>query len=111
MALPQRFRLGRFNSGHFHSSKRVHGNFFTIFKKNIQNSEVKLAISVSKKISKKSTIRNKIRRLTSSSFLNYLDLIPSGHYLVLPNAKVLNSPFIDLKSDIENIFSLKDSLK
>lgn len=113
MALPKRMRLkGHRTFKYIHkNSKKYYGKLidFKISKscpqvlishKNYSfNNNFKLAITISKKVSKKSVIRNKIRRLLHENFLkNFKTEYNHIPYWVLVNLK--SGDFYDYESEL-----------
>ena len=64
--------------------------------------ELKIAVVVSKKISKKSVIRNKIKRR-----LRHLskDLLKTGKYVIIAKQDISNIEFEKLKNDFKKIIN------
>ena len=113
MALPRQMRLkGHRTFKYIHkNSKKLYGKLMDFkiskscpqillsHKKYCFNNNFKLAISVSKKVSKKSVIRNKIRRKLHEFFLkNFKNELNHTPYWVLVNLK--SGDFYDFESEL-----------
>ena len=88
-----------YSKGKFASGKYV--NIKSIFKYRDKDVLPKVGIVVSKKISSKAVIRNKLKRQAGEIFYLILASIKKNSEIVVMYKKIPEN-FIDLKSDIEN---------
>jgi ribonuclease P protein component len=101
--LPKNIRLS--NSSDFYSvskyGKFSSNNFWSI--KYLPSSEFSISVIVSKKVSTKATIRNRIKRRTKS-LISSLKSAPKYKILVFPKYKVLKHNYPLLKVEFETLF-------
>lgn len=105
MSLPSKNKFSlRSGQGNFFEGKKYFlDNYTVMVKHNPDSKSSRFAILLSKKISKKATERNKIRRRTSYLIKKKLPLFPLNNYLFLPKKTVLTIPFSSLTSDLERL--------
>ncbi|WP_456469839.1 ribonuclease P protein component [Caminibacter sp.] len=82
----------------YKKGKKVYSKFFTFFF--LPSEELKIAAVVSKKISKKAVIRNKIKRR-----IKHLsrDFLKEGSFIVIPKQDISQVKFEDLQNDFKKI--------
>ena len=97
--LPQKARIPRKLFGEILDSRRyLNSDLFTL--KIAPSEHVRVAVSVSKKVSKRAVVRNKIRRRVYVSVRDILSDIKPGLYLIVvrPGAEKVKKE--ELKSDL-----------
>jgi len=82
--LSKKYRLSSTDIEHIkeHSS-RAHSPFFTILYKKNNKEFPRIAVIISKKISKKAVRRNAIRRLLKAKLKEKIDSLPNQDYVVI----------------------------
>lgn len=110
MALPKRFRFSDqkllqslLSSG----KRRVSDSFTLVFDKNYNGQDLKVKVIIGKKIDKKATTRNKIRRKIQQAFeeIKKRDDSTKGNFLIFPRKKVILKDQKSLISELLNILS------
>lgn len=103
MALPKVNRLARFSTDLFLNAKKIHtSNLVVLFKNSDSvNQCPQFSISVGKKISKKAVARNNVRRQISNTISQLLQLFPTGRYLIIPKAAILNLTQQDILNEMK----------
>lgn len=85
-------------------SKFYSNNFVLRFSKN-ELSKSRFCVVISKKISKKAVIRNKIRRRIYEIIrLNYDKIKPGFDFMILPKLSVLKLDYCDIERDLNYVF-------
>lgn len=112
MALPKKNRLRKkdFPKLFLYKDKGYSKFFFLIYQKDDKLPErFKLALSVSKKISNKATIRNKIKRLVTEIFKEIIikSKINKTIILLKPKKEILKSDPLVVKRDLEYLLLSK----
>jgi len=77
-----------------HSSKAWHTPYFVLFYK--QNEEHKVGFVASKKIGN-AVHRNRAKRLLRAHFIENIDLVPSGSYVLVAKPDLLSQDFLETK--------------
>jgi len=77
-----------------HSSKTWHTPYFVLFYK--QNKEHKVGFVASKKIGN-AVHRNRAKRLLRAHFIENIDLVPSGSYVLVAKPNLLSQDFLETK--------------
>lgn len=85
----------------------IHSVFFIIKKKDTQLPHPRIAIIASKKLTKKATERNKIRRRIHEAFriiLKENTSHPKKDFIFIAKKGILNKDFWDIKKDLLKLF-------
>ena len=70
----------------------------------IRNKEItRVGIIVSKKLSNKAVVRNKLKRRLRAALQNVLPEISDSHLVILPNRRAIDATVEELKNEIRNI--------
>ena len=77
-----------------HSTKTWHTPYFVLFFK--ENSEYKVGFVASKKIGN-AVHRNRAKRLLRAHFIEYIDLLSYGSYVLVAKPDLLNQNFQEIK--------------
>jgi ribonuclease P protein component len=84
--LAKKYRFKNFNFQLFLKGEKKQNSLFLIYRMN-NNQEKKFAVLAKRKLFKKATERNKIRRQIYNIIRNNLENIPAGYYLIIPLKK------------------------
>lgn len=94
------------------SGRKLQTKNLTLFIKTGDNLYPRVGIAVSSKVFKKSTLRNKAKRIASSGFEKLYIRLPSNiNILVLPKESVFDVKSEDLYAELESLFSKEQILK
>jgi len=92
----------------FKKGKSLAGNFiFLRFTKNDLNVS-RFAVVISSKVSKKSVVRNKIKRqLREAIQKNILEIKQKCDFVIIVKPEIINQKFKDIEKEVNEIFSCK----
>jgi len=113
--LPRKYRLSNYldiekikKDGEVLTSK----HFSLLFLDRNDDKRVRVGFVVSKKISNKAVIRNKVRRRLSEAFLEIIEKIScSCDFLVLPKKGIINIKTSELAGEIKEVLKEGDLIK
>ena len=107
--LKKKFRLADFS---LERPSQISTEFFNLkFSRNEINSK-RLAFVVSKKVDKRATVRNELKRKTRAAFENLFDQIKEGHdFLVYPKIEVNNVTSKEVEITLKSTLSKNKLLK
>jgi len=91
----------------------INGEYFNfLFQKVADFCPPSFAFVISKKVEKKATKRNKIKRLLSEAVRNFLPQIQPGvKGVFFVKKEILEKKFTEIKAEIENIFKKENLFK
>jgi len=107
MALPKQYRLTRQKEFEkvYDSGKTVRNSFLFIkFFKDSSLESSKFGIVVSTKVSKKATVRNKIRRQISEAIKPHLNRVAKNvNVIIVTNYKIVDKEFTEIEKVVLNL--------
>lgn len=89
--------------------RKIHTSFFIfyIYSSNKKQKNPRFGIVISQKISKKATIRNRLRRWIKSDLFNYKDNIPPFDYMLIAKKQAVEKNHKEISLDLKKICYLK----
>ena len=115
MALPKNHRLTRDKDfkNVFDSGKTVKDSFLFIrFLIDKDQKHSRFGIVVSGKVSKKATVRNKVRRQISEVLRNNLDrIINNADVVIVTNSKIVDKEFTEIEKVVLNLLKKSKIIK
>jgi len=90
-----------------HASKTRHTPYFVLFYK--KSSEYKVGFVASKKIGN-AVHRNRAKRLLRAHFIENIDLLSSGSYVLVAKPDILNQNFLETKKSYLHALKKCDTL-
>lgn len=108
MAVPKEYRLTKNEFKRvFEKGKTVKSSFFFIkFLKN-KDEHLRLAVAISTKISKKSTVRNKIRRMATEILRNSRLYVQPLDVVIIATEVIVGKPAKEIKRELEKTIDKK----
>lgn len=84
--------------------KGVRGDFLTLKMKKTANSYPRVGLLVTKKIAKKATARNKLKRQLRGAMRRYMVRLKGGVDLVIiPRETIFGKTFLEMKNELEKV--------
>jgi ribonuclease P protein component len=102
--IPQNRRLPLSGESHF-PGKRLFGQYVSVVQGSSSLSHYRLAIIVSKKISKFAVRRNQLRRLLAATAIKTLAGAPPFDWLIVAKPKAIQATATEIRFDLETVIS------
>ncbi len=93
----------------YNNSKTVHTSQFVLFYQ-AHAEEYKIGIVASKKVGN-AISRNRAKRLLRAHFLNHINYLQSGYYILVAKPQIVNSDYSKLRKIFFNAFKRLNALK